>query len=530
MTNKRNKLNISGISLIVLVITIIVIIIIAGAIILSLNNSGIIGKSTLARESNDFANIRQMVELSKANMLLTGQFNKEKIQIPNIYKDDIEITDTGEIILRHNANTKITDISNAIEKLGASYLLDGFDYVETISSREFDSEKLAEYDYRNVAKVIIEGNSEQVVTTQSDNKAELTDTSLYGIPSQNVFDSGYVTITRNLTSGYLDFTPNMSNYVKSLISISKTYKVIIEVVENTFTNAGLSFSNGYSPFSSGNATFAPNEIGVKSFISTIRSSFNITNNYGYFILTNIPTSSIIGQKIRFRYSFYELGSEPNPYVYNQFRSNSPSPENSSEISSVSNFDLISSNGDDLEDSMNFPYTLRSLPDGTKDYIEIDNVNETIKLYKNVNVKVLNGNETWTQSGFQTTDTIFGAYTTIADAALAKTPYNDGSLSGYFSHGSVKEYYAQGMTSGFVYNSNTSHWLIVPKTIAADVTTFKSWLVYQYNSGTPVTIQYKLSTPVVTNLDYKEIITYYPYTQIYTNAGVKPIIGAKVILN
>ncbi len=60
-TNKR------GISLIVLVITIIVMIILASAIILSLSNSGIIGKANQAKKASDLANARDLVTLAYAD-------------------------------------------------------------------------------------------------------------------------------------------------------------------------------------------------------------------------------------------------------------------------------------------------------------------------------------------------------------------------------------------------------------------------------------------------------------------------------
>ena len=115
-----------GISLIVLVITIIIIIILAGAGILSLNNSDIIAKAKVARESNDFAGIREMVEMEKSNKLLTGTFDKTKITIPSSYSSDIEVTGDGTILLKYNAATTISDIPNAIDKLGAVYIPNGF--------------------------------------------------------------------------------------------------------------------------------------------------------------------------------------------------------------------------------------------------------------------------------------------------------------------------------------------------------------------------------------------------------------------
>ena len=63
----RTKVKLKGgISLIVLVITIIVMIILAAAIILSLSNSGIIGKANKAKRDSDTANLKEYVNTLRA--------------------------------------------------------------------------------------------------------------------------------------------------------------------------------------------------------------------------------------------------------------------------------------------------------------------------------------------------------------------------------------------------------------------------------------------------------------------------------
>jgi len=61
-----------GISLIVLVITIIVMIILAAAIILSLNNAGIIGNANKAVDETNIANVKSAADLVYADYLITG--------------------------------------------------------------------------------------------------------------------------------------------------------------------------------------------------------------------------------------------------------------------------------------------------------------------------------------------------------------------------------------------------------------------------------------------------------------------------
>ena len=62
----------NGISLIVLVITIIVMVILAGAIILTLNNSGIIGKASEAVEETNLATVKEVASLAWAEAYADG--------------------------------------------------------------------------------------------------------------------------------------------------------------------------------------------------------------------------------------------------------------------------------------------------------------------------------------------------------------------------------------------------------------------------------------------------------------------------
>jgi len=70
-----------GISLIVLVITIIVMIVLAGAIILSLNNSGIIGKANEAVKSTDEATLKELAQLGWAEAYADGARTAEELKV-----------------------------------------------------------------------------------------------------------------------------------------------------------------------------------------------------------------------------------------------------------------------------------------------------------------------------------------------------------------------------------------------------------------------------------------------------------------
>ena len=69
-----------GISLIVLVITIIVMIVLAGAIILTLNNSGIIDKATDAVEQTNLATVKQLTQMAWAQAYAGGERTEEGLK------------------------------------------------------------------------------------------------------------------------------------------------------------------------------------------------------------------------------------------------------------------------------------------------------------------------------------------------------------------------------------------------------------------------------------------------------------------
>ena len=73
----RNK---NGISLIVLVITIIVMIILAAAVVVSLNNTGIIGKANVAVEATNKKQIEDLAALAWADAYMEGARTKEALQ------------------------------------------------------------------------------------------------------------------------------------------------------------------------------------------------------------------------------------------------------------------------------------------------------------------------------------------------------------------------------------------------------------------------------------------------------------------
>jgi len=95
------KIKKQGISLIVLVITIIVMIVLAGAIILSLNNAGIIEKANQAVSSTDEATIKQIAQLGWAEAYAEYGPNLDKLEAGvkfALTENNIETEDYGIIV------------------------------------------------------------------------------------------------------------------------------------------------------------------------------------------------------------------------------------------------------------------------------------------------------------------------------------------------------------------------------------------------------------------------------------------------
>ena len=180
-------------------------------------------------------------------------------------------------------------------------------------------------------------------------------------------------------------------------------------------------------------------------------------------------------------------------------------------------------------TIHFPHTLRSLPDGTCDYIEIDDVAKTAKLYRSIGEKVFNGTEKFS-SDYQGTEyfRVYSVLSTMTNATLSSAICSHFPYGGYYQI--TNENFS---TTPFI--SPVVAFIVKRSTVGATtgnttaelITLFKSWLADQYNNGTPVTVQYKLATPEVIELDYNAVKTYYPYTQIYTTATVQPTLEAKI---
>lgn len=167
-------------------------------------------------------------------------------------------------------------------------------------------------------------------------------------------------------------------------------------------------------------------------------------------------------------------------------------------------------------TVHFPYTLRSLPDGTRDYIEIDNINKTAKLYRNVGERILTATDEVQYSLNDDFREMVRFYIPNQGAALE----NHIPMCTYF----IGKAGAVSTGDGVCISCNAApriYLVIDYLTISATssntsdefIALFKNWL-----STKNVDVFYKLTTPQITELDYNAVKTYYPYTQIYTTGS------------
>ena len=119
---KNLRKNKSGISLIVLVITIIVMIILAAAIILSLSNSGIIGKANKAKTDTDVASAKDIVAMAHADWMLDEA---------KIMTEDSSITSFGKY-----AEKKLKEAGYKIDGTNGSYTVSDNGAVNTLYVEE----------------------------------------------------------------------------------------------------------------------------------------------------------------------------------------------------------------------------------------------------------------------------------------------------------------------------------------------------------------------------------------------------------
>ena len=130
---KNLRKNKSGISLIVLVITIIVMIILATAIILSLSNSGIIGKANKAKTDSDTANLKEYVNTLRAEWeLMTDAERTAKANSFEAYANE-KLAANGYKVMLSDDGVLMNEVATAAVKAGIKVgdIVTGYTVTET---------------------------------------------------------------------------------------------------------------------------------------------------------------------------------------------------------------------------------------------------------------------------------------------------------------------------------------------------------------------------------------------------------------
>ena len=123
---KINSTQKEGISLIVLIITIIVMIILAGAIILTLNNNGVIDRANEAVEKSDDAALMEAANIAYSEWILDKQMGtevgtaeeyvKQKLNEQGLDGSRVEISEDGKITIK-----SLNEIKEDLSGLSISY-------------------------------------------------------------------------------------------------------------------------------------------------------------------------------------------------------------------------------------------------------------------------------------------------------------------------------------------------------------------------------------------------------------------------
>ncbi len=458
-----------GISLIVLVITIIVMIIIAGAVIVSLSSSNITNKAKDAVEKANLKSVQDAATLAYADYKLNGETGNISEYIKNwlITKKYASEKDIGKYIFDESG------------KVLSRYSLQEVN----LSGTNISQDKT----YNDSAFLRIYGKSKQIGIPSPDTPS----------PINSVSDFDLIISGKNLFIDELMLDTNNYEYVSPYhyyeISGLKANTNYTFGLRNDFNLDSIDRpSVGNRAIRINNTKTNPSGINVVNVTSTgaVSTPRTIKSNEEGILYLVVYQPQILD----FLSHGLQLEEGTSQTIYEPFKGN----------------------------IINFPYTLRSLPDGTKDYIEIDNVNKKAKLYQNIGYKVFDGTEDWikysTDSKYYISNELMGA--------MYKT-----GMSCFCTH-----YVGKISGSGSSYDSGSA-WLqstsSYPRFYIADnnyttVSSFKTFLNNQYNSGTPIIVQYKLETPIIEELVYQQIKTYYPYTQIYTNSTVQPTLEAKMV--
>lgn len=241
-----------GVSLIVLVITIIVMIVLAGAVILALNNSGIIGKANMGRAKSDLSTLMEEVQVKAAERKLNGldvdgryKLSDWGIESPE-YEDRV-IIDSGKLKVSNKGKNDelekvakelgiLTNTANAVlENTTGESLLDYKIYGNTIQGGNL-------LDKNNVNYIIgYFFRSKPVVTTHANARTiyiECKPNTSYEVTRSASFSQFHIGCTSDV--------PEVGMEVKNVVSADKTTQMRLKTTtDDTAKYLVIYCYNGY---------------------------------------------------------------------------------------------------------------------------------------------------------------------------------------------------------------------------------------------------------------------------------------------
>ena len=244
MNKQKNK----GISLIVLVITIIVMIVLAGAVIISLSQNGIVGKANEAVNDTDFQQIKQAALLAWADAYAGGARDVETLKEAvdtalvgvDTSKYKVAVTENG-VTIKDKSQMSITLDKTAITETITTGLTEEVTLTATV--KDIDTLTWTTTN-EEVATVVANGN-EAIVTLRGEGTAEIK------VTGEDITAVCTVTVTEEVLDGQqINFSldSGLNLYAVTLNNIcvlenGKTYVVEWDGTEYVCTARRLSYNS-----------------------------------------------------------------------------------------------------------------------------------------------------------------------------------------------------------------------------------------------------------------------------------------------
>ena len=159
----------------------------------------------------------------------------------------------------------------------------------------------------------------------------------------------------------------------------------------------------------------------------------------------------------------------------------------------------------LQNSTKIPLLspLRSLPNGVCDELIVDRMKKKATLIQRIKSTVFNGSEGWNLNGYSHDKLV--EFVCHSGVQMAHTVFSDRFITG-------------GENVERVAFSGGSIYIRILKTKVSNVDSFKKWL-----SQNPLTVQYGLQTPLITEIDLESFPLVYKDGHIFLNSEIAPVV-------